>query len=181
MTIMLSSLIIIISLATVGLLVIVWFVYRILRKIYNLLMDFSKTNNNNLRGIATSTDDNLERVFQFLQNQAEVSEYTPKHTPNKVERSKYYPETHRKQKATEIADPLLSKLVEAYKVIASGKKFVPISKVVETLLEKGFVQNEKEAIKLINNLLHRYPKVIRIEDVRGRKEKHIAIYWEMIQ
>lgn len=181
MTILFTILMIIISLAVVGVLVMVWLIFRILRRIFEHLANISKKNDENFQKVATTTDDSLGKIFQLLKEQTDDTQNAAKHVPNAGLGAKQPQELHRKVKEVRMSDSSLGKLIEAYQALESGQKFVPISKVIDEMVERDFAENRKDAIELINSLLHRYPRVVRVEDVRGSKGKHLAIYKEMLQ
>ena len=73
-------------------------------------------------------------------------------------------------------DQKLLKILSTYERLTTNEKFVPLDLIIQELMHQQLVSTETEANSLINRYAHAYPKSIRIEQVRGRSGRQIAIY-----
>jgi len=163
-----------------GILTIVWLLFKLFKR-----TRWSKYPSRLHEDMNNATD-TLEKIYDFLNETVEKTQHdeemvarfhrlTPKST-----NSRNLPLGQIRDESITTDDPLLTKLIDAYESVAIEEKFVPISMVVQSLLQHKLVETSNEANMLIKTLILRYPRVIRVEDVRGGQEQHIAIYKEMM-
>lgn len=177
MTTLFTALSIIVTVLILGIFYITWKILRLLTKTN------SKESYEQIKKASNRTNENLERIHIFLQEQSENTQgnsITPISKPS-IQTPPSLRSKSPSMENVKISDVALEKLIKAYETVSSGRMFVPVSQVIQALVQNKFVKTKESAEQLISELFFRYPRVVRIEDVRGSNEKHIAIYKEMIQ
>lgn len=86
-------------------------------------------------------------------------------------------EVNRVISVSNIEQDFFETLMKAYNSERSRDEvFVSLMNVAKRLYTNGIVDSVEEGVDLINQLYLKYPAVIRIEEVRGKTGRHIAVY-----
>ncbi len=165
---LLTILVTVITLMVLGLLITVWAILRLLKR--------AKTERyyQQIHRDVGEVNEGLERIYEHLRSSTYTTEdLLPKKSPPPPKNLSSF---EKQSPKIVISDSRLKALVSAYEDVASTARFIPISTIISSLVERNVVKSYEEGEKLITELALQYPKIVHIEEVRGSQERHVAIY-----